>query len=316
MAKAKAATAIGPKSASAAPQNIVQSSALVALGVAISLTVFLKFTPQGLDATGGGGPAAAADPAIVALEEWLLEQGAVLKGVTARAAVDSGGGRGLYTTTRALPGQLLLTIPKSAWLSSSTVAQRSGIARILASADPEIGEYCQPGSLWTVILALEHERHNTSSHWRPYIDSLPDPTSPVLWDNASLAGLESPALVAETHDLQRHIKEVWHALVLPLAQRYPDKFDGGVNTLESFTWSALTVWGRVFDLGRWNTTENGLMPLMDFANHRWGCMSRGYVHSCVCVLVVPGTSHAVHIPPPLLPCGTTQACDTATVNLT
>jgi hypothetical protein len=44
------------------------------------------------------GDASDADSDVRALESWLLSQGAVIRGVTARAAVDSGGGRGLYTT--------------------------------------------------------------------------------------------------------------------------------------------------------------------------------------------------------------------------
>lgn len=39
------------------------------------------------------------------------------------------------------------------------------------------------------------------------------------------------------------------------------------HTIESFTWAALTVWGRGFDLGNATTTTWGMVPFADFANH-------------------------------------------------
>jgi hypothetical protein len=175
------------------------------------------------------------------------------------------------STETTLPGSLLLTVPRSAWLSSTAARTTSGVAPVLAARGEAVEAYCQPGSLWTVVLAVEHERHNASSHWRPYIDALPDPTSPVLWSESQLVPLESPTLTAEVRDLQSHINETYQRLVVPLFDKHPTVFNKGVNTLASFTWSTLTVWGRVFDLSRWNSTtkENGLMPLMDFANHRF-----------------------------------------------
>jgi hypothetical protein len=46
-------------------------------------------------------------------------------------------------------------------------------------------------------------------------------------------------------------------------------FPAELHTLESFTWATLSVWGRAFDVGMWNSTETmwGMMPFADYANH-------------------------------------------------
>ena len=46
-------------------------------------------------------------------------------------------------------------------------------------------------------MALDYERHNRWSPWRPYLAALPDPTSPVFWSDAELDGLQSLLLKQE-----------------------------------------------------------------------------------------------------------------------
>lgn len=75
--------------------------------------------------------------------------------------------------------------------------------------------------------------------------------------------------MAEVRHVQDHLKNSYDDLIVYLIATYPDRFSADTNTLESLTFSALTVWGRSFDLGRWNTTETGLIPYVDFANHQY-----------------------------------------------
>ena len=71
----------------------------------------------------------------------------------------------------------------------------------------KVRKACQPGTGWTLILALAFERHNKLSPWRAYIDSLPDPTSPVTWGPASVGQFQSPTLSESVVGLQEYIRE-------------------------------------------------------------------------------------------------------------
>ena len=53
-----------------------------------------------------------------------------------------------------------------------------------------------------------------------------------------------------------------------LIKTYPNVYTTEHNTIDSFMWSSLTVWGRVFGLDANGAAETGLIPFMDLANHK------------------------------------------------
>lgn len=61
----------------------------------------------------------------------------------------------------------------------------------------------------------------------------------------------------------------YDALFPRLSETYPAMFPREVHSLDSFTWAALTVWSRAFDLGAWESTVPmwGMVPFADLANH-------------------------------------------------
>ena len=65
-------------------------------------------------------------------------------------------------------------------------------------ADPHIVQHIGHGaSTWQLILALDYERHNTASPWKPYIASLKKPDSPLWWSEEELGAFQSDAIVGE-----------------------------------------------------------------------------------------------------------------------
>lgn len=61
----------------------------------------------------------------------------------------------------------------------------------------------------------------------------------------------------------------YDALLPRLSETYPAMFPREVHSLDSFTWAALTVWSRAFDLGAWESTVPmwGMVPFADLTNH-------------------------------------------------
>lgn len=73
------------------------------------------------------------DAAVNALREWITSNGGVIRRVSAQTADDAGGGRGLFATKLkaessddafVLPGELLISVPASLWLSTRTALER------------------------------------------------------------------------------------------------------------------------------------------------------------------------------------------------
>ena len=70
--------------------------------------------------------------------------------------------------------------------------------------------------------------------------------------------------------MQKTIKDFYeHVYVRHLFSEHSAMFNAGRNTLETFTWAALTVWGRAFSVGDSNgPTEYAIIPIGDLLNHR------------------------------------------------
>ena len=203
------------------------------------------------------------------LVRWIRENGGVIRRVTSGA---TRWGNGMVAASPIRAGDPLLSLPSKLLLTTHTVLQYSNLSGVLR-LDEHVRQHTgQPdsGDIWALTLALEYERHNPWSPWAPYTSSLPHPSSPVWWSALQLNELHSSAAAAAIAVVQRDVRTAFDAMVPHLIRTYPELFSADTNTLESFTWSALTVWGRAFDLDHAGRSEVGLIPFMDLANHRAG----------------------------------------------
>ena len=203
------------------------------------------------------------------LVRWIRENGGVIQRV---ASGVTRWGKGMVAASPIKTGDPLLSLPSKLLLTTHTVMQYSNLSAVL-QLDEHVRQHTGPpdsGDIWALTLALEYERHNPWSPWAPYISSLPRPSSPVWWRAAQLKELPSAAADAVAV-VRRDVRTAFGALVPHLIRTYPELgFSTDTNTLDSFTWSALTVWGRAFDLDHTGQSEVGLIPFMDLANHRSG----------------------------------------------
>lgn len=205
------------------------------------------------------------------LELWLATEGAEFSAVRSEATVTAGGGSGLFAARHIEEGEVMLSVPAALQITEDTIRNLSAFGPLL-EADDEVRRAVTPGEPTALILALDYERHTGRSPWQPYIDSLPTPTSPLLWSDAELAELQCSPLAAMARR-HRAFFERLHARLYPhLFEVYPAMYSPAVHTLDSLLWAALTVYQRAFDLGPHDATEPvwGLVPYMDTSNHATG----------------------------------------------
>jgi len=147
----------------------------------------------------------------------------------------------------------------------------SACAHVLRD-DKTVWDIMAEDETYTVVVGLEFERHNPYSPWRTYLDFMRRQESPIWWDDAELDELQSPQLKKETKTVQGQIKAYYDRVYPYLIKTYPNMWKADVNDLDSFTWAALTIWGRAFNVAHWNSsdTEYALIPIGDLLNHRLG----------------------------------------------
>nr|XP_057920615.1 SET domain-containing protein 4 [Doryrhamphus excisus] len=186
-----------------------------------------------------------------------------------RPAIFSDTGRGLQAVGNVKPGQLLISLPQSCLLTTSTVM------------DSYLGQYIKsiprPSPMLALCVFLVCERHRgEDSIWFPYMDVLPDAyTCPAYFSDGVMAllpagvrrrALEQREVVREIHSSNQDFFQTLQPL---LSQPVED-----VLTYEALRWAWCSVNTRsVFMPQPPNEFLHGqdvyaLAPFLDFLNHR------------------------------------------------
>ncbi len=197
-----------------------------------------------------------------ALRQWVEELGGeVSKGLRVRDCPEEGG-LGLEAAEDLKQGEVVLRVPRRAMMSVDT-ARDSEIGRLI-ERDPML----QAMGNVSLALHLLLEKTSPASFWEPYINSLPQSYTTVLYfssdDLAELRG--SPAL----EDALKQYKYV--------ARQYAyfyRKFEGTMLkdyfTFDEYRWAVSTVMTRQnqvpssYQEGKF---VNALIPFWDLSNHR------------------------------------------------
>ena len=210
------------------------------------------------------------------LRQWIELGGGSVTGVEHRPDWARGGGGLVFTENAervAEQAEVLLTIPCNFWFTEVTVRRSSGMAGLIHS-DPLVGKALQRGQDWSLIVALDYERHNPWSPWKPYLSTLPAKPSPIVWDDAVIAELESPALIGSIGELRVSVAQVHSALYPHLTSNYPLMFPAKRHSLQSLWWAASAVWSRAFDISQIGSVDQkpvwGMIPMVDMINHKIG----------------------------------------------
>lgn len=205
----------------------------------------------------------------VSLRRWLHQRGC--SSTVLQPAFFSDTGRGLVSLQNVLPGEVLVSLPESCLLSTSTVL------------DSYLGEYIkrwQPplSPLLALCVFLMCERHlGEDSDWFPYINVLPTSyTCPAYYPDEVMAVL--PVSVrGRAFEQREKVRELHTSSLLffrslqPILRQPVEE----VLTYEALRWAWCTVNTRSVFLSRPQThhflsgqDDCALAPYLDLLNHR------------------------------------------------
>ncbi|KAJ4828134.1 hypothetical protein Tsubulata_005008 [Turnera subulata] len=194
-----------------------------------------------------------------------------------------GAGRGAIATKDLEVGDIALEIPVSLIISEEVV-HGTNMYHILENLDGVSSETML--LLWSM-----KERHNCSSKFKMYFDTLPkDFNTGLGFGVDAIVSLEGTLLLEEIMLAKEHLREQYDKLVLTLCSNNPDVFPPHLYTWEQFLW-ACELWYSnsmkiLFADGKLRTC---LIPIAGFLNHSLypHIVNYGKVHSATNTLKFP-----------------------------
>ncbi|KAL3841037.1 hypothetical protein ACJIZ3_025628 [Penstemon smallii] len=192
------------------------------------------------------------------LLDWTVKNGVKTK---LEIAYVEGAGRGAIATEKLEVGDVALEIPVSIIISEDLLHE-SDLYPILAKIDGI--------SLETMLLLWSmKEKHNKSSRFKLYFDTLPEHfnTGLSFGTNAFMA-LDGMLLLEEILQAKEHLRTQYDELFPALCNHHPDVFPPELYTWEQFLW-ACELWYSnsmkvIFGDGKLRTC---LIPVAGFLNH-------------------------------------------------
>lgn len=192
------------------------------------------------------------------LEKWGESNGVK---TSLKIACVEGAGRGAIATKDLKVGDIALEIPVSIIISEEHV-HKSDMYHILEKIDGITSETML--LLWSM-----KERHNCSSKFKIYFDTLPEEFKTGLsFGVDAIMALDGTLLLEEIMQAKEHLRVQYDELVPPLCKNYPDVFLPELYTWEQFLW-ACELWYSnsmkvMFVDGKLRTC---LIPIAGFLNH-------------------------------------------------
>lgn len=164
-------------------------------------------------------------------------------------------------------GSLILTVPAKVMMTEKN-AQESDLAEFIA-VDPLL----QNMPNITLALFLLLEKNNPDSFWKPYIETLPDKYSTVLYfTSEELSELRPSPVFESSLKLFRNIARQYayfynkiYTLDIPILKKLQDVF-----TFDSYRWAVSTVMTRQNNIQLDNNDVTAFIPLWDMCNHEHG----------------------------------------------
>ncbi|XP_045171333.2 N-lysine methyltransferase setd6-like [Mercenaria mercenaria] len=138
---------------------------------------------------------------------------------------------GMVATEEIQEGEVLFQIPRSCLITPDTCA--------IADCLKKDAESIQGSSGWApLLIALLYEYNNPQSHWRPYLDLVPDFKEldlPMFWPSDERKDLLQGTGVDEavTKDLA-NIEKEFKEVVLPFVKKHKDKFSQVCENVEFY----------------------------------------------------------------------------------
>lgn len=224
------------------------------------------------------GAVGGAEDAQAEFEDWCRDVGIEWNQISIRSTVIDGlAQRGVFAAAPISEGDALLSIPFTAMMSRRT------------AEDSELGPWLVSSARARDITAtnemalhLLYELVQPSSHWRPYLNVLPEsiPTT-LFYTEEEMAELQSSSLVAFTRQRRENAKIHFENIVMPLTDGgmqqnclSDDEFSDDEDeeaplrdaTLQQWMWALSILWSRAFSVKIGGEDMGALVPFADLFN--------------------------------------------------
>lgn len=189
-----------------------------------------------------------------ALWSWAQAQGIQSEAIRP-SEVAEGLGLGLLTQRPLNQGEEILNVPEAAWINLTTVRNSN------------LGQICEGLKTWVAIaLFLIQESSNSSSKWRPYLDSLPKTLdSPLFWSDEELAELQGTQLLGSVVGYFEFLQNEYNKLAEEVLEPNLKLFDPELFTFDAFRWAFGILRSRSF--APLTGEDLALVPVADLVNH-------------------------------------------------
>ncbi|CAK9213527.1 unnamed protein product [Sphagnum troendelagicum] len=192
------------------------------------------------------------------LKEWLSTEG-LAKQKLELERVESGG-RGLVAKQSLRQGERLLFVPSRLIITAQSEWGCKEAGELLKEAGvPE----------WPMLATylISEASLGRSSHWFPYIATLPQsPTSILQWTEAEVGTWLSASPVRERAlDCIRDVTETYKDLQATVFAKHPQVFPAKTYTLEAFKWAFGILFSRLVRMP--SLGQLALVPWGDMLNH-------------------------------------------------
>lgn len=210
------------------------------------------------------------DPKIIKLIRWLMQHGFDKRSCHVKVHTFNETGRGLMALKTFKPGDILLSVPESLLITTSTVLS-SYLAPVIRSFPRS---RLSPVEAICSFLICELHR-GQQSPWFDYIDVLPQSYSlPVYWDEEECLHLPN-SVYAKAKEQQNLLLTSFHKLMNFFSHVESElPYLHGAFDYEKFRWAWSSVNTRCVYMERPSQPEfNGepdrcaLVPFLDFFNH-------------------------------------------------
>eukprot|EP00039_Didymoeca_costata_P020341 m.340939 g.340939 ORF g.340939 m.340939 type:complete len:446 (-) comp19642_c0_seq1:141-1478(-) len=180
-------------------------------------------------------------------------------------------GRGVFTEKFVKLDQKLYSVPEPVWFSEDAIADKKRSRFAVVIKDGKVNQFMKHSNI-KLAVALEAERYNPDSYFKPYLDTLPAnfDNQPIFWSDEQTEMLQSKNVIDQIKMSRNWIASQHEQIIKKLIELYPDIYTAENNTPESFKWSYYCVVSRVFDVGTPgdpNSHLSSLLPFIDLANH-------------------------------------------------
>lgn len=170
-------------------------------------------------------------------------------------------------------GTCLVRVPRSLVLGRSTVLE-SPLGPLLGKVTKDLPDSDAEGAL--LVLYLMHERLNSHSFWKPFLDVQPASFStPLYFNESELSELDGTPLRPMVDQVLAELKELFMDLVVNgVCKMDPVHFPQETCTWQLFLWAFSILNSRAFQskfLAEELNARPGsaiIVPLADMANHR------------------------------------------------